>query len=148
MYQRSLGGKMGHFSLYPQKNFRLAYFHLPMDQMIPTMSHIIVTHDQNFFSKNYQKIFFQGSPLCLKKWEPWLSIIVIDHMVWLPLYFFICYKYIAHGRYHLVHRWMKIGQSEKKIGVKGKMAHFTPLVTLGTQVIMFIVYPNVYLPCL
>ena len=49
---------MGHFSLYPQNFFRLAYFHSPMNQMIPTMSHIIVTHEQNFFSKNYQNFFF------------------------------------------------------------------------------------------
>ena len=139
---------MGHFSLYPQKIFRLAYFHSSMNQMIPTMSHKIVTHDQNFFSKNYQKFFLQESPLCVKKWELWVSIIVIDHMVWLPLYFFICYNYIAHGRYHLVHRWMKIGQSAKKIGVKGKMTHFTPLLTSGTQDIMFILYLNVFLPCL
>ena len=41
--------------------------------------------------------------------------------------FFMCYNYMAHSRYHLVHRWMKIGQSEKVLGVKGKMTHFTPL---------------------
>ena len=139
---------MGHFSLYPKKNFRLAYFHSSMNQMIPTMSHIIVTHDQIFFWKITKNFIFQGSPLCMKKWELWLSIIVIDHMVWLLLYFFMCYNYIAHGWYHLVHRWKKIGQSEIFLGVKGKMAHFTPLMTSGTQVIMFILYPNVFLPCL
>ena len=41
--------------------------------------------------------------------------------------FFMCYNYMAHSRYHLCHRWMKIGQSEKVLGVKGKMTHFTPL---------------------
>ena len=89
---------MGHFSLYPQNFFRLAYFHSPMTQMIPTMSHIIVTREEHFFSKNYQKFFFQGPPLSMKKWELRLSIIVTDHMVWLSSYFFMCYNYTAHGR--------------------------------------------------
>ena len=80
-----------------------------------------------FFRKITKNFFFQGPPLCMKKWELRLSIIVTDHMVWLSSYFFMCYNYTAHGRYHLVHRWMKIGQSEKVLGVKGKMTHFTPL---------------------
>ena len=58
---------MGHFSLYPQNFFRLAYFHSPMNQMIPTMSHIIVTHEENFFSKNYQKFFFPRAPPLYEK---------------------------------------------------------------------------------
>ena len=45
---------MGHFSLYPKNFFRLAYFHSPMNQMIPTMSHIIVTHEEIFFSWHKQ----------------------------------------------------------------------------------------------
>ena len=80
-----------------------------------------------FFRKITKIFFFQWSPLCMKKWELRLSIIVTDHMVWLSSYFFMCYNYTAHGRYHLVHRWMKIGQSEKVLGVKGKMTHFTTL---------------------
>ena len=38
------------------------HFHPYMSQMKPTMSFIIITHDQNFFSENWSKFFFQRVP--------------------------------------------------------------------------------------
>ena len=46
----------------------------------------------------------------------------------------MCYNYIAHSRYYLVHRCMKIGQSEKVLGVKVKMTSFTPLSAYSSNI--------------
>ena len=55
-------GKMGPFAIYPLKFHRLDHFHPYMSQMKPTMSFIIITHDQKFFPKNWSKFFFPRVP--------------------------------------------------------------------------------------
>ena len=57
-----MGGKMGWFSIYPLKFHWLDHFHPYMSQMKPTMSFIIITHDQNFFSRKLVKFFFSKGP--------------------------------------------------------------------------------------
>jgi len=65
-----------------------------------------------------------SSHFFIQRGGPWKKNILV---IFRKKFFFMCYNYMAHSRYHLCHRWMKIGQSEKVLGVKGKMTRFTPL---------------------
>ena len=65
-----------------------------------------------------------SSHFFIQRGDPWKKKILV---IFRKKFLFMCYNYMAHGRYHLVQRWMKVGQSEKG---KGIMAHFTPLISI------------------
>ena len=108
------GVKMGQFAIYPPKFLKLDHFQPSMNQMTPTMTYIIVTQEQFFFWKISKKIFFQGSPLWMKKQKLWISIFIIDLLVQLSSYFVVCYNYAAHIGYYFSRRI----ESKVSFGIK------------------------------